>query len=35
MKFEMLDLMFALFPITPILQTFPAEGPRPPDISTR
>ena len=27
--------VFALLPMTPILQTLPAEGPRPPEISTR
>ena len=27
--------MLALFPITPILQTLPALGPRPPEISTK
>ena len=28
-------LMLALFPITPILHTLPAVGPKPPEISTR
>ena len=27
--------VLALLPMTPILQTLPAEGPRPPEISTR